>query len=199
MSSKIKNKRKEEIFEAAKKVFFEKGYNNTSMEDIINETDLSKGGVYYYFKNKEDLCLNLLYETTMKYHELAGNITYYDDDKNPIKNVCNYFTNFLIQDIEEIKIISTIYIETRHDKKLQAEINEKFNGHNVNHILHFISQDFIIEDESYLENKLVYFMDVFHSMLYYKFIEDVNYSQNEELIKNMFYNIFDDINLIPKN
>ncbi|WP_220607934.1 helix-turn-helix domain-containing protein [Methanobrevibacter oralis] len=34
---------------AALKVFLKKGYSNATMEDIINETSLSKGGFYYYF------------------------------------------------------------------------------------------------------------------------------------------------------
>ncbi|WP_197017444.1 TetR family transcriptional regulator [Methanobrevibacter oralis] len=35
--------------DAVFKVFLKKGYFNVTMEDIINETSLSKGGFYYYF------------------------------------------------------------------------------------------------------------------------------------------------------
>ena len=44
---KSKSERKKEIMEAAKSVFLEKGFEKTTMEDIIAETSLSKGGFYH--------------------------------------------------------------------------------------------------------------------------------------------------------
>lgn len=41
--------RKKEIMEAASKVISEKGLVNTTMEDIIAATTMSKGGVYHYY------------------------------------------------------------------------------------------------------------------------------------------------------
>ena len=44
--------RKKEILDAARKVFLSKGFADTVMEDIITETSLSRGGVYYHYKNR---------------------------------------------------------------------------------------------------------------------------------------------------
>lgn len=195
MSSNIRVKREEEIFEAAEKLFFQKGYENTSMEDIINGTNLSKGGVYYYFKNKEDLCLKLLYSTSKKYNDIVGNMEISDIYENPIENVCNYYLNFLINDIEEIKIISNIYIETRHDKSLSKKINEEFDVNNVDHILNYILSNCSVEDMNLLHEKIVYFMHIFHAMLYYKYIDDVDYTHQEEMIRQMFFDIFKDVEI----
>ena len=41
----IRETRKKEILDAAKKVFIEKGFDATTMEDIIGKTSLSKGGL----------------------------------------------------------------------------------------------------------------------------------------------------------
>ncbi len=54
--------RKKEILDAAKKVFLRKGFDTTTMEDIIVETSLSRGGFYYYYKNTEDILLDLMRE-----------------------------------------------------------------------------------------------------------------------------------------
>lgn len=197
--SNIKNKRKEEIFNVAKKIFTEKGYNNTTMEDIIAETNLSKGGVYYYFKNKEDLCMNLLFSITSRYHDLSDNVENYGNSEDPIENLCDYYVNFLIKDIEEISVISSIYIETRHDLELRRKISEKFEGNNLKHILEYINDNILIENQELLEKKIVYFLDVFHSMLYYKFIEEVHYLEQKDDIKNMFLSIFKDVIRVPKN
>lgn len=44
------------ILDAAEKLFIEKGYDNTSIQDIINNLGgLSKGAIYHHFKSKEDL------------------------------------------------------------------------------------------------------------------------------------------------
>jgi AcrR family transcriptional regulator len=48
---------KQFILDVATKIFEHKGYSATSMADIKNETNLSKGTIYYHFKNKEELYL----------------------------------------------------------------------------------------------------------------------------------------------
>lgn len=58
----IREKRKKEILDAAKKVFINKGFDATAMEDIIAETTLSKGGFYYYYKNTVDILHDLMRE-----------------------------------------------------------------------------------------------------------------------------------------
>jgi len=47
--------RRAQIIEAALTCFTSKGYNNTTMDDIVAESGLSKGSLYWYFKSKEEL------------------------------------------------------------------------------------------------------------------------------------------------
>lgn len=54
--------RKKEILDVAKKVFLKKGFADTVMEDIITETSLSRGGVYYHYKNKVEILHDLMKE-----------------------------------------------------------------------------------------------------------------------------------------
>ena len=51
--------RKEQIIAAAERVFFAKGFTATSMEQIATEAEVSKGTLYLYFKNKDDLFIAL--------------------------------------------------------------------------------------------------------------------------------------------
>jgi TetR/AcrR family transcriptional regulator len=55
-----KEHRKEEILDAAQKVFFEKGLLLTTMDEIAEAAELSKGTLYIYYKSKEDLYLAVL-------------------------------------------------------------------------------------------------------------------------------------------
>jgi AcrR family transcriptional regulator len=50
-----KQQRRAEIVEAAEAVFFSKGFEKSTMDDIAEKAELSKGTLYLYFKSKEDL------------------------------------------------------------------------------------------------------------------------------------------------
>ncbi len=46
----------EKILDAAQRLFLEKGYDNTTIQDIVNELGgLTKGAVYHHFKSKEEI------------------------------------------------------------------------------------------------------------------------------------------------
>ncbi|WP_373893525.1 TetR/AcrR family transcriptional regulator [Virgibacillus sp. CBA3643] len=48
-------KKKEDILRMAVSVLSEKGYDGTTMEEIASKLLMTKGSVYYYFKDKQDL------------------------------------------------------------------------------------------------------------------------------------------------
>lgn len=66
MSPKIsdseKEKRKKQIIDAAGEVFKRKGYVNSTMQDIVDETGMSRGWVYLYFSSKEDIMQAIITE-----------------------------------------------------------------------------------------------------------------------------------------
>lgn len=43
------------ILDTAERLFIEKGYDRTSLQNIIEETGLSKGAIYHHFTSKEDI------------------------------------------------------------------------------------------------------------------------------------------------
>ena len=63
MSPKLKpetlEKRKAQILKAALTSFARKGYHQATMDDIVQEAGLSKGGVYWHFKSKKELFMEL--------------------------------------------------------------------------------------------------------------------------------------------
>ncbi|MGE5693099.1 MAG: TetR/AcrR family transcriptional regulator [Candidatus Zixiibacteriota bacterium] len=52
--------RKEEILNAAETVFFEKGLAASTMDEIADRAELSKGTLYLYYKSKEDLYMAII-------------------------------------------------------------------------------------------------------------------------------------------
>ena len=63
---------KARLAESAWKLFYEKGYDNTTIEDIVDDSGTSKGSFYHYFKGKDDLLgtLSMLFDA--KYEELKS-------------------------------------------------------------------------------------------------------------------------------
>ena len=47
--------RKKEILDIAEQLFIEKGFDNTSTNDILREIGIARGTLYYYFKSKEEI------------------------------------------------------------------------------------------------------------------------------------------------
>jgi AcrR family transcriptional regulator len=54
------NQRHKRILDAALKVFSRKGYRDTAVDDIAEESDTSKGGVYFHFPGKQAIFLALM-------------------------------------------------------------------------------------------------------------------------------------------
>lgn len=46
---------RQRIVDAADRLFYSRGYNQTSFSDISDETGIPRGNFYYYFKTKEDI------------------------------------------------------------------------------------------------------------------------------------------------
>lgn len=64
-----KEKRRLEIINAAEKVFYKKGFDNSTMDDVAAEAELSKGAIYFYFKSKAEICLSILLRLLKEIHE----------------------------------------------------------------------------------------------------------------------------------
>ncbi|MDY3281809.1 TetR/AcrR family transcriptional regulator [Dysosmobacter sp.] len=58
------------IISAAWKLFYEQGYENTTVEDIVFESETSKGSFYHYFSGKDALMGTLANVFDEKYEEL---------------------------------------------------------------------------------------------------------------------------------
>lgn len=74
MPKKSGRNTKARIVSAAWKLFYEQGYENTTVEDIIFESETSKGSFYHYFEGKDALLGSLSVLFDEKYEELRGEL-----------------------------------------------------------------------------------------------------------------------------
>jgi AcrR family transcriptional regulator len=67
-----KEQRYNTILKAAETLFAQKGYQQTSIEEIADLAEVSTGGVYFYFKSKDDLLIILMQEIGHQLRKLLG-------------------------------------------------------------------------------------------------------------------------------
>ncbi|WP_235440463.1 TetR/AcrR family transcriptional regulator [Paenibacillus sp. DMB20] len=58
--AKEKERRRNDIIDAAEKVFFSKGYDSATMDDVAKEAEFSKRTVYVYFNSKEQIYFEIM-------------------------------------------------------------------------------------------------------------------------------------------
>ena len=63
---------KKKIVSSAWRLFYEQGYDDTTIDDIIEESHTSRGSFYHYFEGKDALLSSLSYLFDEKYEELKG-------------------------------------------------------------------------------------------------------------------------------
>jgi AcrR family transcriptional regulator len=68
------------ILEAAKRVFEKHGFDGARMQQIADETGISKASLHYYFRSKEKL-FDLIFDETMT--EFMALVSTWDDDSEP--------------------------------------------------------------------------------------------------------------------
>ena len=66
--------RRDELIEAAARNFAEKGYAQTSIQDIAESMGMLKGSLYYYIDTKEDLLFEVIHSTMVTWQELARSV-----------------------------------------------------------------------------------------------------------------------------
>ena len=102
--------RRAEIINAAMLLFMEKGYLNTTTQDIVDKVNISRGLLYYHFKNKEDI----LYCLVEQYSDRLLKDIYiivYDEDKTAIEKIRSFIDVTIISS-ENVSAEGTVLQKT---------------------------------------------------------------------------------------
>ncbi|WP_433924777.1 TetR family transcriptional regulator [Vreelandella sp. 21] len=75
---------REALLDAAEEVFFAKGVARTSLEQIARHANLTRGAVYWHFKNKGDLFMALVERVRMPFQSLMEEVNNADPTISPL-------------------------------------------------------------------------------------------------------------------
>lgn len=111
--------RKQEILDAAIVLFYEKGYEKTSMTDIANKLGIAQGLCYRYFPSKEILFDCSLREYAQK---LAGKmIPVLQDERYTLAQKLDIAPSYL--DFEEDNTVTYKFFHNENSKKLHSQLS----------------------------------------------------------------------------
>lgn len=102
-----KEARRAQIRAAAVPIFLEKGFKNTRMRDIVNAAKLSRGGVYYHYKNTADILEDIiLHDATDRRYEIVSNYK----EKNPHMDRRSFIENMMLDKLFDRTDYKKLYI-----------------------------------------------------------------------------------------
>lgn len=67
-----KEARRQQILDAARDLFFERGFEGTTIDEIAHRTEISKGAVYLHFPSKEEIYFTLMQEGAGILHDMMA-------------------------------------------------------------------------------------------------------------------------------
>lgn len=120
MAKKNNRNTKGKIVTAAWDLFYRQGYENTTVEEIIEESQTSRGSFYHYFDGKDDLLSSLNYLFDDKYAELTETL---DMNQNSFE-ILMYLNRELFAMIEHtvsVELLAQMYaaqLTTKGEKHL---------------------------------------------------------------------------------
>jgi len=110
---------REQILKSALTCFADKGYHQTTMDDIVAHSGLSKGSLYWHFKSKKDLFISLLNWLMLDFGEEA--LVYPDSisASDKIHTIATLFVDRFEQLIPFTKVILDFWAQTFDDEQVQ--------------------------------------------------------------------------------
>jgi AcrR family transcriptional regulator len=120
--ARLKDERKRAvILNSSKRLFSEKGFFNTSVSDIVEDSGLPVGTIYTYFENKEEIVRVIVEEGWANLESrLEEAFSYAPNNEEKVKILINQFLPELFNDLDLINILLAEAISyTRIEEKIE--------------------------------------------------------------------------------
>lgn len=137
----VSEERKAQIYQAALACFNRKGYHRTTMDDIVAESGLSKGTLYWYFKGKKGLFLSLFQEIMGQlgqvWEAIAANEEASATEK--LRTSLALFRAELGGMVPFFSVMMEAWALTRYDEDVESIIQELYR-HYLDIMIHIIEE-----------------------------------------------------------
>ena len=136
---KEKLERRESILIAARDLFYEKGYQTTTVEEIAEAAEVSKGTVYLYFGSKDELYVTVVLESFDIVEDLLEEIM--SSDRDVVDKGTSMFLGFVEHCMKnrEYFRVTQYFLSESTRKNLPPDMIETVSGHTAK-LLGYVAQ-----------------------------------------------------------
>ncbi len=128
MRQSKQDQRKYQILDAALEVIVNKGYEGSSMSDIVKKSNLSKGAIYWYFKSKKEVYLELVNHWV---HYYSPNVNHIVEDNKPasiqLKELFDYFITQYETDQTVFKAVAVFWSLAGRDNDFKEKFDKVYS------------------------------------------------------------------------
>ena len=121
------NDKKKKILSAAIKVLTFKGYYNSTIDDIVKESSVSKGAIYHYYKSKKEVYLDVIAMWEQEYQEMISPALEEESSTESLKLLFSIFSKQLEKDPSLFYCLSSFWSISRLDKDFKKSVQKVYN------------------------------------------------------------------------
>ena len=121
---KVGQIRKKEIREAAKKCFLNKGFQLTTMEDVITEVGMSRGGVYHHYGNTNEMFKDLMLDGNDYRNNLINEYLKNNRGKDKYQQMGDILVDKSLADTELMRLYTLLLQAKKYNQDLEKLYQE---------------------------------------------------------------------------
>lgn len=123
-NKKVGQIRKKEIREAAKKCFLTKGFLSTTMEDVITEMGMSRGGVYHHYTSTNEMLKDLMLDGNHYRNRLINEYLENNQGKDKYQQMGEILLDKSLADTELMKLYALLLQAKNYNADLEKLYRE---------------------------------------------------------------------------
>jgi AcrR family transcriptional regulator len=132
ISAERKLERSQQILDAARRCFAEKGFHRASMSDVIRKSGLSAGAVYSYYSSKEQLIAAVARSVFLAYESGLGDLVGGDGAPASPEDAIRMLAARVMAEIapltDDFRMVMTIWGEAANNPELREIVREIILG-----------------------------------------------------------------------
>ena len=120
--------RKDQILDAALTVLVQNGYEGSRMDDVVSKSQLSKGAIYWYYKSKKDMYLDLVNFWVIRYSATINHLVENDQAApDQLKSLFNYFIDQYESDPDPFIALTEFWSMAQKDDDFREKLQKVYS------------------------------------------------------------------------
>lgn len=174
--------RRKQIKEVALKLFTDKGYAKTTMDEIVQECGISKGGMYHHFANKEEIFVELLkdggeYRQNIVLEYMKG--SFKSRDEKLIDSLLDK-----VLDVNPYKKLYIVFLIEMQSNPTFKELFEKIYDKSLENFIKFCKKEGLDEYISISNKEFTFLLNSLYVGMY--LFENIEKEKLKEMLRIMF-------------